>query len=118
MKSLTFSLLTVFALISTTALATNEPQKHFGYFQVGKAQIGEACPELKVGQQLTYKVKSNKPIQFNFHFHQGEEVTYPVEEHETQLIEKTFIVEIDETYCLMWTGLEDNSTVEMEYFIH
>ncbi|MCW8857989.1 MAG: hypothetical protein OQJ95_11545, partial [Kangiella sp.] len=87
-------------------------------FKVGKGQIGEACPELKKGQQLTYIIKSNKPVRFNFHYHQGGEVTYPVEDHKTQFIEKTFVAEIDETYCLMWTGLEDDSTVQMEYFIH
>lgn len=118
MKPLTFSLIILCNLIGTPASATGEPQKHFGYFKVGKGQIGEACPELKKGQQLTYKVKSNKPVRFNFHYHQGDEVTYPVEGHDTKLIEKTFIAEIDETYCLMWKGLEDNSTVEMEYFIH
>ncbi|HEY9030742.1 MAG TPA: hypothetical protein VIM93_05225 [Kangiella sp.] len=117
MKTLTLNILLLISMFGMSYTMAEEPQKHFGYFKVSKDQIGEACPELKKGQQLTYKVKSNKPVQFNFHFHQGDEVTYPVEDHETQLIEKTFVAEIDETYCLMWTGLEDNSTIQMEYFI-
>lgn len=114
MKALTLFLLASFS----TALTAEEPQKHFGYFKVSKGQIGEACPELKKGQKLTYSVNSNKPIKFNFHYHKGEEVTYPVEDHDTQKIEKTFTADMDETYCLMWTGIENYTTVEMEYFIH
>lgn len=98
--------------------AANEPQKHYGYFKFSKGQIGEACPDLQEGQKLTYSIKSNKPIKFNFHYHQEDEVTYPVEDHETTEIKKTFTAPIDQTYCLMWTGLEDDSAVEMEYFIH
>ena len=112
MKALTFLLV----LFSAT-LNAEEPQKQFVYFNISKGQIGEACPQLKKGQQLTYKVKSSKPVKFNFHYHQGEEVSYPVADHETQLIEKIFIAEMDEVYCLMWTGLKDNTTVEMEYFV-
>lgn len=117
MKTLTLSIALICTLLGASSSIAEEPQKHFGYFKVGKGQIGEACPELKKGQQLTYTIKSNKPVTFNFHYHKGEEVVYPVADHETQLIEKTFTAEIDETYCLMWTGLADNSTVEMEYFI-
>ncbi|MBD3652722.1 hypothetical protein [Kangiella sp.] len=97
--------------------AANEPQKHYGYFKFSKGQIGEACPDLKEGQTLTYSIKSNKLVKFNFHYHQDDEVIYPVENHETKEIKKTFTAPIDQTYCLMWTGLEDDSAVEMEYFI-
>lgn len=117
MKTLTLTILLISSLLGISCTIAEEPQKHFGYFKVGKDQIGEACPELKKGQQLTYIVKSNKPVKFNFHYHKGEEIVYPVADHETQLIEKTFTADMDETYCLMWTGLEDNSTVEIEYFI-
>ena len=108
-------IMTFFAGLTAVA---NESQKHYGYFKFSKGQIGEACPELKKGQKLTYSVKSNKPIMFNFHYHQESEVTYPVEEHETKAITETFIAPIDQTYCLMWTGLENDSAVEMEYYIH
>jgi len=109
--------LALLCVLYSISVAAQEPQKHFGYFKVAKGQIGELCPQLKAGQRLTYTVKSNKPIKFNFHYHKGEEVNYPIEDHETQLIAKTFTPRMDETYCLMWTGLKDYTTVEVEYFI-
>lgn len=110
-------LIAMIAFVAVSTADAEGPQKHFGYFKVSKTQIGEVCPELKKGQTLTYRVKSSKPIKFNFHYHKGEEVDYPVEDHETQHIEKTFIAQIDETYCLMWTGLKDYTKIELEYFI-
>lgn len=117
MKVLTLTVALFTTLFGISSVVAEEPQKHFGYFKVDKEQIGESCPQLKKGQQLTYTMKSNKPVKFNFHYHKGDEVTYPVKDHETQMVEKTFIAEMDETYCLMWTGLQNYTTVELEYYI-
>ena len=110
---LTSVLLAVLAI--NTANAKNS-QKHFILVNSDKGNIGEVCPELKTGQILHFEFEASKDVEFNLHYHEGEKVTYPIEVQKTQSIKQAFKAPIDQTYCLMWKGLEDKSNIKVTYF--
>lgn len=69
----------------------------------------EECFELKKQQKLFYKFNSDKPVDFNVHFHAKDVVHYPVQQNgATQsdgMIDpedKRFHLNTQEYYCLMW----------------
>lgn len=110
---LTFILISVFAINTANA---EDAQKHLILVNSDKGNIGEICPELKTGQTLHFEFEANKEVKFNLHYHQGEKVTYPIEVQKLQSIKQTFKAPIDQTYCLMWEGLEDKSNIKVTYF--
>ena len=64
----------------------------------------EECLELRAGQELKYSFTSNAPLDFNIHYHAGEEVFYPVKRDGSKKEGGTFKPETKQEYCLMWTN--------------
>lgn len=64
----------------------------------------EECLELRAGQELKYSFTSNAPLDFNVHYHVGEEVFYPVKKDDSKKEDGTFKPETKQEYCLMWTN--------------
>ncbi|MDH3768349.1 MAG: hypothetical protein OES99_07840, partial [Gammaproteobacteria bacterium] len=67
----------------------------------------ELCFESNQGDKVIYRFEANSPLKFNLHYHQDEEVFFPVPEHATAAEKGQYIVVADDTYCLMWTNSHD-----------
>jgi len=77
------------------------------------SSMHEACFALAKEQKLQYKFDSDKPVNFNVHFHSENEIHYPVQQNGvTQnygMIEredKLLPGNEQQIYCLMWENPE------------
>jgi len=70
-------------------------------------KVHEVCMELEFGRRLTYAFISSREMNFNIHYHQGEKVSFPVEEHLTKEESEIFTSQADQGYCMMWTNPND-----------
>ena len=71
--------------------------------------LAEECFKLAGGQSIGYAFASSAPVDFNIHFHRGNDVVYPVKADGAQSAADRFTAPSTEEYCLMWT----NRTLEM-----
>ena len=73
----------------------------------------EECFELTKQQKLFYKFSSDKPVNFNVHFHTEKEIYYPVQQNGVIQYDgmidpedKSCQLNTQEYYCLMWENPE------------
>ena len=69
---------------------------------VAPSQSHEECLTLAADQSLLYSFKSSQPLDFNIHYHQGDAVTYPVQQKAVSRSFNGFSAPLEQTYCLMW----------------
>lgn len=62
----------------------------------------EACMKLSPGDKLYYEFTSSADLRFNIHYHEGEEVLYPVPVKLTSSKVAVFAPESPNHFCLMW----------------
>lgn len=67
-------------------------------------KVHEVCMNLLDGQKMSYSFKSAKSMKFNIHFHEGDNVSFPVEEHLTDGATDVFTSPGERGYCMMWTN--------------
>ncbi len=104
-------------LLPIQSVSAEEESSHHIIVTTNQRQIGEACPELKAGQVLQFEFKAKRTVEFNLHYHQGDKVSYPIERQELKTLKQSYTAPIDQTYCLMWEGLKDDTLVQVKYSI-
>ena len=67
-------------------------------------QVFEECSTLAAGEKRRWHWKSNAPVDFNVHYHEGPEVVYPVKRDGMRGDGGTFTARIPQDYCWMWTA--------------
>ncbi|AOE50283.1 hypothetical protein [Kangiella sediminilitoris] len=93
-------------------------QSHHIFVTTNTNQVAEVCPELKAGQTLQFEFEAKNKVEFNLHYHQGENITYPIEPQKLAKLTSSFKAPIDQTYCLMWKGLDNETRVQLQYHIN
>lgn len=91
-------------LLITPALAREKTDTSV----VEPGKVHEVCMELGFGQKLEYAFMSSRGMKFNIHYHEGEKVSFPVEEYLTKEASDIFTPMGDHGYCMMWTNSNDN----------
>jgi hypothetical protein len=88
------------ALIGQALAAETE----FGPFdmQVAPAAFEERCVKLAAGESIRYRFKADRPVDFNIHYHRGNEVFYPVKKAAVAERVGRFRAKSADVYCLMW----------------
>lgn len=76
------------------------------------AKIHEECMRLDAGQKRRYHWKSNAPVDFNIHYHEGTEVFYPVKRDLMRGDGGTFTAKVAQDYCWMWTARNAAAKIE------
>ncbi len=104
---MTRHLFVLFALAMPAALAaepdTNPRSKTFSTtLEAGK--IHEECMRLGKGERRRYDWKADTAVDFNIHYHDGNEIFYPVKRDRTRVGKGTFRAKIAQDYCWMWTA--------------
>ena len=74
-------------------------------------RIHEACVRLDKGEKRRYHWKSSAPVDFNVHYHEGNEVFYPVKRDAMRGDGGTFVAKIAQDYCWMWAAKNVPATV-------
>lgn len=94
-----------FALLLVTALAGAAPAR-FGHFALDVPARGfeEHCLKLESGERIRYRFRATGDVDFNIHYHRGNDVTYPVKANQQRDGKGRFTATAAEDYCWMWTA--------------
>ena len=106
MKSLLAALLAFAA-----AAQASEPQKPFAA-ALKPEGIHEECLRLEKGEKRAYRWTADTPVDFNIHYHRGNDVFFPVKRDRMRVIEGYFTAPSTEDYCWMWTALDKPAKLE------
>jgi hypothetical protein len=71
----------------------------------------ELCFELGAGQSIRYTFDAGAPLDFNLHWHRGNEVLFPARIDAIARIGGVFRATERQTYCLMWTNKQRSAVV-------
>jgi len=82
--------------------APNSPGRFTVNLQAGGEH--EECVRLESGEARHYYWRASGPVDFNIHFHRGDEVSYPVKREAMRGDGGTFTAKSGEDYCWMWTA--------------
>lgn len=66
--------------------------------------IAEECLRMDAGRSRTFHWTADGPVDFNIHYHQGKDVSYPVKLNGQQEGRGMFTAKAGEDYCWMWTA--------------
>jgi hypothetical protein len=69
---------------------------------VAAAKFVEVCGRLSKGQSISWSFKSEQPLNFNIHYHEGKNVVFPAKQDRVSSLEGTLTVPVDQDYCWMW----------------
>ena len=94
------------------AIAAEDPAAGSFKLTLEPGGMHEECATLKKGEQRRYYWKSDGPVAFNVHFHEGDKVSYPVKQDGLRTSGGTFTARVDQDYCWMWTGRKTTAHVE------
>lgn len=88
------------------------PDGRFGYEALlDAAAVAEVCGPLAAGSVVDWKLKSGSPLDFNIHFHQGDNVVYPTQEAGVTALEDRLTATEAQTYCWMLTNKQESAAV-------
>ena len=76
------------------------------------AKMHEECVRLEAGDKRAYHWKSSTAVDFNIHYHRGDEVFYPVKRDAMRGDGGTFTAKTGEDYCWMWTARDKPAKIE------
>ena len=69
-----------------------------------RGEIHEECQRVEAGKSRRYLWKSDQAVDFNVHYHRGNDVSYPVKRDAMRGDGGTFAAKTGEDYCWMWTA--------------
>ena len=90
------------ALLATQAHAAGKEREFTHVLEPGK--VHEECARLQPGEARRWSWTSDAPVDFNIHFHRGNDVGYPVKRDATKGESGTFEPDVAQDYCWMWTA--------------
>ena len=77
---------------------------------IAPGKFVEICENLPKGSAVTWQFKASAPLNFNVHFHQGNEVAFPEKQDGVSELKGTLVAQSKEDYCWMWTNKGDVSS--------
>ena len=73
-------------------------------FAVPPAKFTEVCGALEPGESVRWSFASDRPLDFNVHYHVGKEVRYPAKQDAVAASHGRLDVSERQTYCWMWSN--------------
>jgi hypothetical protein len=96
-----------FALLAPAALAAmpgdGGKARSFTH-DLKPGDVAEECLHLAAGKSRNFEWTADGPLDFNIHFHHGDDVTYPVKLNGQAKGQGRFTASAGEDYCWMWTA--------------
>jgi len=74
----------------------------------------EFCDKLAAGEKRRFHWKSSAAVDFNIHYHEGNEAQYPVKRDAMRGDGGTFTARTEQEYCWMWTARNAKARVEAQ----
>ena len=75
-------------------------------------KVHEECARMEAGESRRWHWKSDAPVDFNIHYHRGNDVFFPVKRDAMRGDGGTFTARTGEDYCWMWTAKDAAAKVE------
>ena len=75
-----------------------------GTLSLAPFEFRELCYELASRDEIQYDFQSDRPVEFDIHYHDGLRIRYPVHMSGITVGADRFSAELDQFYCLMWTN--------------
>jgi hypothetical protein len=72
--------------------------------QVEPGQFAEICGKVQKGEAIAWVYQGNAALDFNIHYHVGENVIYPVRKPSAKAARGRLRAALDQNYCWMWTN--------------
>jgi len=76
---------------------------------VPSGKFAELCGALSEGQSIAWTFKADQPLDFNIHYHRGNDVVFPAKQEDLIESRGNLNVSIDQHYCWMWSNKRDTS---------
>lgn len=92
------------ALAVFAAAAADAPSASTFSVTLEPKGMHEECARLASGEKRSYYWRADGPVDFNVHFHRGDEAVYPVKRDAMRGDGGTFTAKSGEDYCWMWTA--------------
>jgi len=92
------------AAMDASAYASDREDVTVVQVELEAGTMHEECMRVEAGQKRRYSWKSSAPVDFNIHYHRGDEVFYPVKRERMRGDGGTFTAKSAEDYCWMWTA--------------
>lgn len=89
---------------SLVAIAWDEGNRFRHSVELEAGGIAEVCGELQAGERVSWAFEAGAELDFNIHYHAGDEVTYPVESPAVRSLADALTAAVDQTYCWMWAN--------------
>lgn len=88
------------------------PDGRFGFEALLDAgQFHEVCGDLAQGDTVQWEFQASVPVDFDIHYHQGEDVVYPVRQSGVSALSDSLAVAAAQTYCWMMSNSGQNPSV-------
>ena len=71
---------------------------------VQPGKFAELCGKLGKDAKIAWSFQSDGPVNFNIHYHEGENVSYPVKQTGSTAAEGLLEVSQPQDYCWMWSN--------------
>ncbi|QJR15718.1 hypothetical protein [Usitatibacter palustris] len=106
-------LLAVAACFAFHAHAADEPKKPPVTldFRLEPGKIHEECMKLAKDQAKRFEWTSDTNIDFNVHYHKGQEAFYPFKANNRKAAKARFVADHADEYCWMWIAKKEPATV-------
>ena len=83
--------------------------------ELGAGAFAEVCGALSREEQVQWTFEASAALDFNIHYHEGDEVVYPEELAGSARGAGVLVAPVDQTYCWMWTsGQSSPATVTLQ----
>lgn len=70
--------------------------------EVPAGKIVEICGAIPPGANVAWRYEASAPLDFNIHYHRGEQVVYPVKLAQRAQAKGRLRVQASEDHCWMW----------------
>ena len=72
----------------------------------------EECVKLQAGEKRDYYWKADNAVDFNVHYHEGNDVSYPIKREGMRGDGGSFVAKKAQDYCWMWTSRDKPAQLE------
>jgi len=109
-------ILVALALLLTTApagaavveIVWDEAGRFQHVTELGAGDFAEVCGKLSREERVDWAFEASAALDFNIHYHVGDEVVYPEAVPDTVDRDGVLVAPVDQTYCWMWTNRQSS----------
>lgn len=72
--------------------------------RIAPGKFAELCGPLQPGQSVRWSFEADRPLNFNIHYHVGQDVHYPAKQDRVERARGELAVDARQDHCWMWVN--------------